>query len=64
MALGTVKRLYLVLAIPVRTEYLFALTLYITCRIHGLRNCKTALFSVSYTCKDQISLYTYFVYHL
>ena len=64
MALGTVKQLYLVLVMSARTGYLFALTLYITCRIHGLRHCKMALFSISYTCQDQISLYTHFIYYL
>ena len=63
-ALRTVKRLYLVLAIPVRTGYLFTLTLYIIWRIHSLRHCKVASFSISYVHKDRISLYTHFVYYL
>ena len=48
IALETIKWLYLVLGMLVRTGYLFIYTLYIACRIHGLRNCKAALFSVSY----------------
>ena len=63
-ALGTVKCLYLVLAMPITPGYLFALTLYIIWRIHGLRNCKTALISISYTGKDWISLCNHFIYHL
>ena len=49
MVLGTVKQPYSLLAMSVRTGCLFALTLYIIWRIHGLKNCKTALFSISYT---------------
>ena len=58
-----VGRRYVLATMTVRTGYLFAITLYIIWRIHSLRNCNTALFSINYTYKDRISLCTHFIYH-
>ena len=54
-ACSTIKWLYFMVAMPVKTRSLTALTLYMTLWIHGLWECKTASFHVSYPCHDRMS---------